>query len=58
MEDKIICFQFEPVSAKPDHSICKIPEVTAFCLEGKASFSWNTAALEFTKAGVFRKRRP
>ena len=54
MEDKIIGFQFKPVSAKPTPPSYKIPEVKTFCLKGKARLSWNTAALRFTEAVVCR----
>ena len=52
MEDKILGFQFEPVSAKPTRPIYKFQN--AFRLKGNARFSWNTAALEFTEAVVRR----
>ena len=56
MEDKILGFQYEPVSAKPTY---QVSEVKAFCLKGKTRLSWNTAAVDLQKrsfAGVFQNK--
>ena len=53
MEDKILDFQFEPVSAKPTLSLYKFQKLRHFYLKVKQD-SWNMAALEFTEAVVHR----
>ena len=52
MEDKILGFQFEPVSAKPIRPSYKSQK--AFRLKDKARLSSNTVVLEFTEAVVRR----
>ena len=53
MEDKIIGFHFEPVSAKPARPSYKFQKLRHFVLKLKQG-SWNTAALEFTEAIIYR----
>ena len=54
MEDKILCFQFEPVSAKPSRPSYKFRKLRHFFLKGRARHTWNVVALEFTEAVVHR----
>ena len=54
MEDKILCFQFETVSAKPSRPSYKFQELRHFFKKGRARNTWNVVALEFTEAVVCR----
>ena len=53
MENKILGFQFKPVSAKPTRSIYKFQKLSHFVEKVKQD-PWNTAALKFAEAFVRR----